>query len=231
MGDRGGDNSGENFTIVRKQQTFAPISAPRTESRALASPSCAGPATAGGRRQAGPGIGNSPPCLSINGLHGIATAMRAINTSSGHAEPASAADGLPPPLDHSLGFHLHLAHGALQRHFAATFSQIGLTRTQLSVLWLLRAQPAMSQVDIGHRLQMDRATTMGIINRLQARHLLRRERSAADGRKQALYLEPQGEAVLDAARDAFGAHEAWTGSHFTAAESHALIELLARLHG
>ena len=62
----------------------------------------------------------------------------------------------------------------------------------------LRVDEPLEEIafDLGQRLRMDRATTMTIINRLQARHFLRREKSPTDGRKQALYLTPQGEAML-----------------------------------
>lgn len=157
--------------------------------------------------------------------------MPATNSDPGPAAHDGQTSGQIAQLDDGLGYHLRLAHGASQRNFSATFGALGLTRTQVAVLWLLCDHPGMSQVDIGQRLQMDRATTMGIINRLQARHLLRRERSASDGRKQALHLEPQGDALLDAVGLALAAHESWVKSHFTEAESRTLIELLARLHG
>lgn len=157
--------------------------------------------------------------------------MPPTNSNPGSAAQGGTTNDQIAQLDDGLGYHLSLAHGASQRNFSATFGALGLTRPQVAVLWLLRDHPGMSQVDIGQRLQMDRATTMGIINRLQARHFLRRERSAADGRKQALHLEPQGKAVLEAAGPALSAHEGWVKSHFTEAESRTLIELLARLHG
>ena len=95
-----------------------------------------------------------------------------------------------------VGFHIRLAHGACYRHFTETFIQLELTQKQVSVLWLVDDHPGISQIDLGQRLRMDRATTMTIVNRLQARHYLRREKSVTDGRKQALYLEEAGNAAL-----------------------------------
>jgi DNA-binding MarR family transcriptional regulator len=86
------------------------------------------------------------------------------------------------------------------RHFTETFAELGLTQKQVSVLWLVDDHPGIAQTDLAQRLQMDRATTMAIINRLQAKQLLRRDRSAHDGRKQALYLEPEGHAMLARAK-------------------------------
>lgn len=129
-----------------------------------------------------------------------------------------------------VGFHIRLAHGACYRHFTETFADLELTQKQVSVMWLVADHPGISQIDLGQRLRMDRATTMTIINRLQARDYLRREKSPTDGRKQALYLNPPGEAALVLAKRAVQEHETWVKSRFTDAEIKTLVELLARIH-
>lgn len=139
-------------------------------------------------------------------------------------------DGDIGEINEIVGFHIRLAHGACYRHFTETFTHLDLTQKQVSVLWLVMDHPGISQIDLGQRLRMDRATTMTIVNRLQARHYLRREKSRTDGRKQALYLNPEGEAALADAKRAIGEHEAWVKSRFTDAEVKTLVELLARIH-
>ncbi len=129
-----------------------------------------------------------------------------------------------------VGFHIRLAHGACYRHFTETFAELDLTQKQVSVLWLVDDHPGISQIDLGQRLRMDRATTMTIVNRLQARNYLRREKSVTDGRKQALYLEPEGAAALVEAKRAIQEHEAWVKSRFTDREVKTLLDLLARIH-
>ena len=103
-----------------------------------------------------------------------------------------------------------------------------LTRTASKRL--VSDHPGISQIDIGQRLRMDRATTMTIVNRLQARDYLRREKSRTDGRKQALFLEPAGKAALAEARRAIAEHEAWVKGRFTEQEVRTLIDLLSRIH-
>jgi len=129
-----------------------------------------------------------------------------------------------------LGFHIRLAHGACLRHFTETFTDLDLTQKQVSVLWLVDDHPGIAQTDLAQRLRMDRATTMAIINRLQAKHFLRRDRSDQDGRKQALFLDPAGKAMLARAKTAIGEHEAWVKSRFNDKEVRLLIDLLARIH-
>jgi DNA-binding MarR family transcriptional regulator len=134
-------------------------------------------------------------------------------------------------LDAILGFHIRLAHGAVYRHFSEAFADLELTQKQVSVLWLLDDHPGLTQTDVGQRLQMDRASVMAIVNRLQSRAFLRRGRSAEDGRRQTLHLTPLGNAMLLRARAAVLAHEQWLKERFSPREVDLLIGLLRRIHG
>ncbi len=129
-----------------------------------------------------------------------------------------------------LGFHIRLAYGTVYRHFTETFADLDLTQKQVSVLWLIDDHPDIAQTDLAQRLRMDRATTMAIINRLQARHYLVRGASLQDKRKQTLNLTQQGHAALFTAKTAIDAHETWLKSRFTAREVSQLMELLTRIH-
>jgi DNA-binding MarR family transcriptional regulator len=129
-----------------------------------------------------------------------------------------------------VGFHIRLAHVAVYRHFTETFCDLDLTQKQVSVLWLVDDHPGISQIAVGQRLQMDRATTMTIVNRLQERGYLRRERSTSDARKQALYLTEAGLAALARAKGCIAEHEAWLKGRFSPDEVKKLVEMLARIH-
>lgn len=129
-----------------------------------------------------------------------------------------------------VGFHLRLAHGAVYRHFTESFAELGLTQKQVSVLWLVDDHPGIAQTGLAQRMRMDRATTMAIVNRLEARALLERGKSETDGRKQTLNLTEGGRAMLGIAKDAIRAHEEWLKSRYTPREVTLLIELLTRLH-
>jgi DNA-binding MarR family transcriptional regulator len=129
-----------------------------------------------------------------------------------------------------VGFHIRLAHVAVYRHFTETFADLDLTQKQVSVMWLVGDHPGISQIEVGQRLQMDRATTMTIVNRLQEREFLRRERSTSDARKQALFLTGQGAEALATAKGCIAEHEAWLKSRFSSDEVKKLVEMLARIH-
>ena len=129
-----------------------------------------------------------------------------------------------------VGFHIRLAHGATYRHFTETFSDIELTQKQVSVLWLIDDHPDIAQTDLAHRMRMDRATTMAIVNRLQDRGYMVRGASLTDRRKQTLNLTDRGRDALIKAKDAICEYERWLKSRFTEKEVETLIEMLTRIH-
>lgn len=129
-----------------------------------------------------------------------------------------------------VGFHLRLAHGAVYRHFTETFSDLDLTQKQVSVLWLVDDHPDIAQTGLAQRMRMDRATTMAIVNRLQARGYLVRGKSPTDGRKQTLNLTDAGREALAVAKGAIRAHEAWLKARYSPQEVETLVGLLTRLH-
>ena len=118
--------------------------------------------------------------------------MRVRDDDLDAVTPIEHDDGDIGEINSIVGFHIRLAHGAVYRHFAETFAGLELTQKQVSVLWLVGDHPGIAQIEVGTRLAMDRATTMTIVNRLQERGYLRRERSNRDGRMQALFLTEQG---------------------------------------
>lgn len=144
--------------------------------------------------------------------------------------PPAEGEGDVGEIGNIVGFHLRLAHGAVYRQFTETFSDLGLTQKQVSVLWLIDDRPDIAQTDLARLMRMDRATTMAIVNRLQARKLLVRGKSSVDGRKQTLRLTGEGQAILANAKDAIAQHEAWLKARFSADEVSTLIELLTRIH-
>jgi len=129
-----------------------------------------------------------------------------------------------------VGFHIRLAYGTVYRHFTETFAHLDLTQKQVSVLWLTDDHPDIAQTDLAKRMRMDRATTMAIVNRLEARGYLKRGKSANDGRKQTLNLTDEGRAALVVAKEAIAAHERWLKARFSDKEVETLIEMLKRIH-
>lgn len=134
------------------------------------------------------------------------------------------------PLAGILGLRVRLAHGAIQRHFAEHFGDLGLTQKQISVLWLVGDAPGVAQADLARRLHMDRATTMGLVHQLEKRGLIERSRSPEDGRRVGFTVTDTGRALLARAQEATAAHEHWLRSRFNARELAQLKTLLGRIY-
>ncbi len=129
-----------------------------------------------------------------------------------------------------LGFHLRLASAAMHRDFLAALSTQEVTQKQVALLWLIEANPGVSQIAIAQALDMDRATTMAIIDRLEARGLALRRRSTVDRRRQELYLTDQGEVFLARAKTLSHAHDRKFLDRLTPEEATVLRSALGKLY-
>ena len=139
---------------------------------------------------------------------------------------ALALDGL----ENVLGVHLRMAQAIANREFVELLGPLELTQKQTAVLWLVGANPGVSQVEIASTINMDRATTMAIVDRLDARGLLTRTRSETDGRRRDLTLTKTGADTLAQARAAVAEHERRLSAKLTAHERDVLITALKKLH-
>lgn len=73
---------------------------------------------------------------------------------------------------------------------------VGLTAPQLLILQLLRQHEDLTTGEVAKRVSLSQATVTTIVDRLEKRGLVRRERGEADRRKVYLHLTEEGEAVL-----------------------------------
>jgi DNA-binding MarR family transcriptional regulator len=132
-------------------------------------------------------------------------------------------------LDGLLGYRLRRAQGAMHRDFMAAVASLDLTQKQAATLWLINGNPGVAQVAVAAALGMDRATMMAIIDRLEERRLVIRQRSSTDRRRQELYLTPAGQNALRKAKARIAKHEERFKALFTAAELESLLTALQRL--
>jgi len=151
-----------------------------------------------------------------------------------NAKPSDAAETFAAPelmfeeLDSLLGYCLRRAQGAMHRDFMAAVSELELTQKQTATLWLISANPGVSQVSVAAALDMDRATMMSITDRLEERGLVIRKRSSVDRRRQELYLTPAGISRMRKEKTRIAEHEARAKALFKPAELAALLEALKK---
>jgi DNA-binding MarR family transcriptional regulator len=136
------------------------------------------------------------------------------------------------PLAGIAGFHLARAtvttQAHFQRHIAAVFS---LNKIEFSLLMLVIANPGIVPKRLARALAISAPKLTLLLDGLQSRHLIQRQRNSADGRSQHLLLTERGRKL---ARDAAAAAEPMEREllgHLSRAEHAMLIELLAKLAG
>jgi DNA-binding MarR family transcriptional regulator len=136
------------------------------------------------------------------------------------------------PLSDIVGYHVAQAavttYGAFERHIG---KPCGLRKVEFSLLMLLHANGPLSPKQLATTLTLTSPTLTLLLDRLQERGLLRRQRNPADGRSQHILLTDKG---LRLARDSAAAAvpmERELQQRLTRAEHAMLIELLCRLAG
>ena len=92
-------------------------------------------------------------------------------------------------LDDKLGFKLRMAERAMHKAF---IQNVGMTPVQYSIFILVANNEGRSQGTIGEALNLDRASTMAIMDKLESASLVERRKSPVDRRRHALYLTTKG---------------------------------------
>jgi len=92
-------------------------------------------------------------------------------------------------LEDKLGFRIRMAERMIYKKF---INAVGMTPVQYSIFTLVAENEGMSQGVIGEALNMDRASTMEIMGKLEKAGLIERRKSPVDRRRHALYLTPKG---------------------------------------
>ena len=111
----------------------------------------------------------------------------------------SAADQ-PLRLDNQICFAVYSAAHAFNRVYKPLLDRLGLTYPQYLVMLVLWERDGLSVKEIGERLYLDSGTLTPLLKRMEAAHLLKRTRSAADERQVLVALTAQGAALRDKAK-------------------------------
>jgi DNA-binding MarR family transcriptional regulator len=134
------------------------------------------------------------------------------------------------PLREIVGFHLARAAvntvDAFERHIGTPFD---LRKVEFSLLMLLLSNNPVSPKQLLRALSLTAPKLTILVDGLQARGLLRRERNPADGRSRHLVLTERGQRLAQAAAGAAGPMERELLTRLTQAEHAMLIELLGKL--
>ena len=136
------------------------------------------------------------------------------------------------PLTGIVGFHVAQAavttYEAFEKHIGTPFE---LRKVEFSLLMLLHANGALSPKQLATALTLTSPNLTLLLDRLQARGLLQRERNPADGRSQHIRLTEAGQRLARDSAAAAQPMERELQQRLSRAEHAMLIELLCRLAG
>lgn len=110
-------------------------------------------------------------------------------------------------LNRHLGYFVRRLQVWVFQDFIRTLASIHISPAQFSVLVVISANRGLSQAELAETLGIERARLVRLLHRLEARGLLRRLQSTADGRRHALQLTAQGRTVLARAKSLAARHE------------------------
>lgn len=107
-----------------------------------------------------------------------------------------------------LGYQLRRASVAFQADLAETLRPFDLRMITYTALVLLETNPGLSQSQLAGLMDIERPNLVAIIDELQDRGLLTRDRSEEDRRSYALNLTDDGRTLAKKATQAVAKHEA-----------------------
>lgn len=102
-------------------------------------------------------------------------------------------------LEEHVGYALRLAQIAVFQDFHRVMEGLGLTPTQYSILMWLHAHPGARASQVAERLRIKRNNFVPLLDRLEERGLVARQRLPEDRRAFALHLTAEGERVREEA--------------------------------
>ena len=113
-------------------------------------------------------------------------------TVGGLRRPADAID-----LDTLPGYFIRRQQQIAVAIFLEEAEQQGLTPVQFAALLTVARQPELDQRSLAATIGLDTSTVASVIDRLEARNLMRRQPSRQDRRLRLLTTTPEGLALLD----------------------------------
>ena len=133
-------------------------------------------------------------------------------------------------LDEVLGYHLAQATVVTQDSFTRHIGDpLAMRKVEFSLLMLLQTNGPLSPKRLGQVLALSAPNLSLLLDRLQQRNLIHRERSANDGRSQNIVLTAAGQQLADQGAAAAAPMEAELANRLSRAERLMLIELLGKV--
>lgn len=106
---------------------------------------------------------------------------------------------VPEALSNVIGYLLNFNGRIIRERLEHVLQPLNLTPRELGVLRILGSEGPLSQQMLGRRHNIDRTTTVQIIDQLEERQLVIRSQNIEDRRSNLLFLTPRGRKTLSRA--------------------------------
>lgn len=168
---------------------------------------------------------------SRSGGEAAKTSSETANAPAGNGERGQAADSpiTADFLESLAGYHIRRAQIVTFRDFSASVGNGEYSPPLFSVLSLVFENPGSSQAALADFLEVDRPSVLSLVDRLEDRGLLIRQRSKSDRRRQALFLTREGESEYQRLCRQVTAQDRKLTQRLTAAQRRQLTELLMKV--
>lgn len=135
----------------------------------------------------------------------------------------------PLNVEHLPGHAIRRLHQIAVGIFHQELQELNLTPVQFAALQTVANQPGLDQRTLAGLIALDTSTTASLLDRLEARGLLRRSLSPTDKRVRLLSLTEEGQAVCLAAQPGVKRAQKQILAPLNAAQRQTFMELLAVL--
>lgn len=121
------------------------------------------------------------------------------------------------------------AYQAFESYSAGHIRTLGLTPSQFDIVATLGNTDGMSFKELGEKTLITKGTLTGVVDRLEAKGLVRRVESPSDGRSKIVQLTRKGETLFARVFPAHLEHVGQAFTNFSQAELNNTAALLLRL--
>jgi len=168
---------------------------------------------------------------SKNGGEAAKTVSGGTNTPAENGKHGQGADSpiTADFLEGLAGYHIRRAQIVTFRDFSASVGDGEYSPPLFSVLSLVSENPGSSQAALADFLEVDRPSVLSLVDQLEDRGLLVRQRSKSDRRRQALFLTRKGESEYERLCQQVTAQDKRLAQRLTAAERRQLTKLLKKV--
>jgi DNA-binding MarR family transcriptional regulator len=128
-----------------------------------------------------------------------------------------------------LGYNVRSAQLALQRCFTRAMAGSEIGAGIFGLLVLAGANPGIAQIQVATHLNVDKASVVSMVDRLEASGWLLRRRAQDDRRRYGLFLTPEGQRRLAQLKSQMSESERALAALYTPEERRTLIGLLQRM--